>query len=64
MDETSLKSLIASLEAHRDALGFWLNLFSGMVAGGVVAEIAFVVRELGKSARLETWYCPSSEQTL
>jgi hypothetical protein len=45
MDETSLKSLIASLEAHRDALGFWLNLFSGMVAGGVVAEIAFVVRE-------------------
>lgn len=45
MDEASLKSLIGSLESQRDALGFWLNLFSGMVAAGVIAEIAFVIRE-------------------
>lgn len=49
MDETSLKLLIASLEAQRDALGFWLNLLSGMVAFGVIAEIAFVIREYSEN---------------
>jgi hypothetical protein len=49
MDETALKSLIVSLQTHRDALDFWLNIFSGMVAVGVIAEIAFVIREHAES---------------
>ena len=45
MDESALKALIASLDASKDALGIWLNVFSAMVAIGVIAEFAFVVRD-------------------
>jgi hypothetical protein len=53
MDEAALKSLVESLQAQKDALDIWLNIFSGMVAVGVIAEIIFVIR--GYANDLHEW---------
>lgn len=44
MDESTLKTLISTLQSSRDSLNFWLNLCSFLVVVGVVAEILFVFR--------------------
>jgi hypothetical protein len=45
MGESALKAMIDSLESSRDSFESWLNLFSALVAIGVVLEIVFVIRE-------------------
>src|ERR1700676_3772498 len=45
MDEAALRAMIKSLESSRDSFDFWLNIFSALVAIGVVLEIVFVIRE-------------------
>lgn len=38
--ESALKAMIKSLESSRDSFELWLNLFSALVAIGVVMELA------------------------
>jgi hypothetical protein len=44
MDESALKTLIESLEAHRTALDWWLSFWTWLVVIGVVLEVVFVIR--------------------
>jgi hypothetical protein len=45
MDESSLRALIDSLNSQQTSLGNWLDIFSGLVVVGVLAEIVFVFWE-------------------
>jgi hypothetical protein len=45
MDESALKALLASLEASRSTLHWWLEFWTILVVAGVALEIVFVVWE-------------------
>jgi len=44
MDESALKTLIESLEAHRVGLDKWLSFWTWLVVIGVVVEVIFIIR--------------------
>src|SRR5690348_6059792 len=48
MDESALKALLASLEASRSTLHWWLEFWIFLVVAGVALEVVFVVWEYVK----------------
>jgi hypothetical protein len=45
MNESALRILVADLEASRSSFHWWLELFTALVAIGVVLEVVFVIWE-------------------